>query len=44
MGAADELAMLGSLRHIQTLEDRDDMVVAATNFLLESRLRDSVEQ
>ncbi|XP_073805089.1 G2/M phase-specific E3 ubiquitin-protein ligase-like [Danio rerio] len=42
--AADELAMLGSLRHINTLEDRDDMVVAATNFLLESRLRDSVQQ
>ncbi|KAA0721567.1 hypothetical protein E1301_Tti019437 [Triplophysa tibetana] len=44
IGASEELSMLGSLRHIQTLEDRDDMVVAATNFLLESRLRDSVEQ
>lgn len=43
MGAADELAMLGSLRYIQTLEDRGDMVVAATN-LLESSLRASVEQ
>nr|XP_055049228.1 G2/M phase-specific E3 ubiquitin-protein ligase-like [Misgurnus anguillicaudatus]XP_055049229.1 G2/M phase-specific E3 ubiquitin-protein ligase-like [Misgurnus anguillicaudatus] len=42
MTASEEL--LGSLRHIQALEDRDDLVHAALNFLLESRLRDSLEQ
>ncbi|KAK7157550.1 hypothetical protein R3I93_008902 [Phoxinus phoxinus] len=44
MGASDQLAMLGSLRHIQTLEERDDLVESATKFFLDNRLRDSLDQ
>ncbi|XP_077061056.1 G2/M phase-specific E3 ubiquitin-protein ligase-like [Siphateles boraxobius] len=44
MEASDQLAMLGSLRHIQTLEERDDLVESATKFFLDNRLRDSLDQ
>ncbi|XP_062304815.1 G2/M phase-specific E3 ubiquitin-protein ligase-like [Osmerus eperlanus] len=42
--ASDELSMLGSVRYMQTLEERDALVESATKFYLESRLRDAVEQ
>ncbi|XP_059355643.1 uncharacterized protein LOC132155800 isoform X2 [Carassius carassius] len=44
MEASDQLSMLGSLWHIQTLEDRDNLVESATKFFIENRLRDSLEQ
>ncbi|XP_058604146.1 G2/M phase-specific E3 ubiquitin-protein ligase-like isoform X2 [Onychostoma macrolepis] len=44
MEASDQLSMLGSLWHIQTLEDRDNLVESATKFFTENRLRDSLEQ
>uniref|UniRef100_A0A8C1IA68 HECT-type E3 ubiquitin transferase n=1 Tax=Cyprinus carpio TaxID=7962 RepID=A0A8C1IA68_CYPCA len=44
MEASDQLRMLGSLWHIQTLEDRDNLVESATKFFIENRLRDSSEQ
>lgn len=43
MEASHQLSMLGSLWHIQMLEDRD-LVESATKFFTENRLRDSLEQ
>ncbi|XP_064830143.1 G2/M phase-specific E3 ubiquitin-protein ligase [Oncorhynchus masou masou] len=42
--ATKQLVMLGSVRYIRTLEERDALVESATKFYLESRLRDAVEQ
>jgi len=44
MEASDQLAMLGSLRHNQSLEERDDLVESATKFILDYWLRDSLDQ
>ncbi|XP_022541254.2 G2/M phase-specific E3 ubiquitin-protein ligase-like [Astyanax mexicanus] len=44
MDASDELSMLGSVQCTRTLEDRDVLVQSATEFYLESRLRDAVNQ
>lgn len=44
MEASDELSMLGSVQCVRSLQDRDMLVQSATEFYLESRLRDSVNQ
>ncbi|KAL1276936.1 hypothetical protein QQF64_023609 [Cirrhinus molitorella] len=44
MEASDQLVMLGSLRHIQSLEDRNDLVESTMKFFLENRLRDFLDQ
>lgn len=44
MEPSDHLAMLGSIRHVRSLEKRDSMVESAINFYVESRLQDPLDQ
>ncbi|XP_041823681.1 G2/M phase-specific E3 ubiquitin-protein ligase [Melanotaenia boesemani] len=42
--AAESLSLLGSLRHIVSMEGRDQLVEAATSFYVEGRIKEPLEQ
>lgn len=42
--AAESLSLLGSLRHITTMEGRDQLVQAATSFYVEGRTKEALQQ
>lgn len=44
METADQLSMLGAVRYIKSLEERDLQLESVMKFYLESRIRDPLEQ
>lgn len=42
--SSESLSLLGSMRYIGTLEDRDQLVQAATTFYVEGRTKEALEQ
>lgn len=42
--AADSLSIIGCLRHVTTMEDKDSLVCSAVEFLLNGRMRDAIDQ
>lgn len=44
MGVADELTFMGSLKHLKSLQQRDDMLQAVLEFHCEGRIQACIEQ
>ncbi len=44
MEAAESLSLLGSLGHITRMEERDQLVQAATTFYVEGRTKEALKQ
>nr|XP_023670414.1 G2/M phase-specific E3 ubiquitin-protein ligase-like [Paramormyrops kingsleyae] len=42
--AAESLCIIGSLRHVTKMEDKDSLVRSALQFLMNGRMRDAIEQ
>lgn len=44
MEAADSLSIVGALRHVSTLEEKDSLVQSAANFFVNGRVNTALEQ